>query len=59
MSTGAMTPRKDGGFLVRDHLHQTVNQENRMPEADLWILIRHYEALIVKLLERLDQHDNS
>jgi hypothetical protein len=57
MSTGAMTPRKDGGFLVRDRLHQTVNQENRMPEADLWILIRHYEALIVKLLERLDQHD--
>jgi len=30
-----------------------------MPEADLWILIHRYEALIVKLLERLDQHDNS
>jgi hypothetical protein len=31
-------------------------QEDYTPEQ-LWILIRRYEALILKLLEQLDRHD--
>jgi hypothetical protein len=34
----------------------TKMQEDYTPEQ-LWILIRRYEALILKLLEQLDRHD--
>jgi hypothetical protein len=31
--------------------------ENQYTPEELWLLIRRYEELIIKLLEQLDQHE--